>query len=558
MSKEKITRRKFVAGATVAAVSPMIVPRHVLGGVGYNAPSDTVNFALIGCGGQGKTDAGELVQGGQNLVALCDVDFGYVDREVANLARVREGRGGAPGGPGGANAPSPEQAARFQQMAEERRAQAVKLQEAYKSAKRHSDFRKMLEQQKDIDAVVVATPDHTHAVIGKTAMELGKHAYIEKPLTWSVQEARVLREVAARTKVATQMGNMGHSSEGAALVNEWVQAGVIGKVTEVHVWTNRPVNFWPQGVPRPVKQNPPAAPAPQAPQQGAPGGLSSAGGPPPGMAFGNEWSARRVNRTLAAAMGEEGAPTGLDWDLFLGPAPEVAYHGIYHPFNWRGWTDWGTGAIGDMAAHLIDHPYWALGLTYPTSVEATFTPFGTDNKNQPVSYPMASQIVYKFPARGAQPPVKLTWVDGGLMAPRPDALPDDVPLNPGGGVIFIGEKGILVHGTYGSDPKLYPQSLHEAAAKVPKTYFRVEKSGDGPFAQAKHRMNWINAIKGKEKATCPFEYATRLTETMLLGVVAMRAGQGKRIYYDGNVGRITNLEAANQYLHREYRKGWTL
>ncbi len=558
MSKEKITRRKFVAGATVAAVSPMIVPRHVLGGVGYNAPSDTVNFALIGCGGQGKTDAGELVQGGQNLVALCDVDFGYVDREVANLTRAREGRGGGPGGPGGANAPSPEQAARFQQMAEERRAQAVKLQEAYKSAKRHSDFRKMLEQQKDIDAVVVATPDHTHAVIGKAAMELGKHAYIEKPLTWSVQEARVLREVAARTKVATQMGNMGHSSEGAALVNEWVQAGVIGKVTEVHVWTNRPVNFWPQGVPRPVKQNPPAAPSPQAPQQGAPGGLSATGGPPPGMSFGTDWTARRVNRALAAAMGEESAPTGLDWDLFLGPAPEVAYHGIYHPFNWRGWLDWGTGAIGDMAAHLIDHPYWALGLTYPASVEATFTPFGTDNKNQPVSYPMASQIVYKFPARGAQPPVRLTWVDGGLMAPRPDALPDDVPLNPGGGVIFIGEKGILVHGTYGADPKLYPQSLHEAAAKVPKTYFRVETSGDGPFAQAKHRMNWINAIKGKEKATCPFEYASRLTETMLLGVVAMRAGQGKRIYFDGNAGRITNNESANQYLHREYRKGWTL
>lgn len=270
------------------------------------------------------------------------------------------------------------------------------------------------------------------------------------------------------------------------------------------------------------------------------------------------WSARRVNRTLAFAMGDEGVPAGVDWDLFLGPAPEVPYHGIYHPFNWRGWLDWGTGAIGDMAAHLIDHPYWALGLTYPTSVEATFTPFGTDNKNQPVSYPVASQVVYKFPARGAQPPVKLTWVDGGLMAPRPDALPDDVPLNPGGGVIFIGEKGILVHGTYGADPKLYPQSLHEVAARVPKTYFRVETAGSGPFAQAKHRMNWINAIKGKEKATCPFEYASRLTETMLLGVAAMRAGQGKRIYYDGEAGRITNLADANQFLQREYRKGWSI
>lgn len=545
MSKEKITRRNFVAGATLAAASPMIVPRHVLGGVGYSAPSDTVNFALIGCGGQGKTDSGELVTGGQNLVALCDVDFGYVDREVEGLTRQRTpgGGGGGRGAGQGGNTPTPEQAARMQQMMEERRTQAVKLQAAYKSAKRYSDFRKMLEQQKDIDAVVVATPDHSHAVIGKAAMELGKHAYIEKPLTWSVAEARMLREVAARTKVATQMGNMGHSSEGAALVNEWVQAGIIGKVTEVYVWTNRPVNYWPQGVPRPAPAVAPAA-AGAAPQAG--------GG------FGNDWSARRVNRTLATAMGQEGVPAGLDWDLFLGPAPDVPYHGIYHPFNWRGWTDWGTGAIGDMAAHLIDHPYWALGLTYPTSVEATFSPFGTDNKNQIASYPMASQIVYHFPARGAQPKVKLTWVDGGLMAPRPDALPDDVPLDPGGGVIFIGEKGILMHGTYAANPKLYPQSLHEAAAKVPKTFFRVEKAGEGQFAQAKHRMNWINAIKGKEKATCPFEYASRLTETMLLGVVAMKAGQGKRIYYDGNAGRITNFEAANQYLQREYRKGWTL
>ncbi len=542
MSKEKITRRKFVAGATLAAASPMIVPRHVLGGVGFKAPSDTVNFALIGCGGQGKTDSGELVAGGQNLVALCDVDFGYVDREVANLTRPREGGGGGNRGAQGGAQPTAEQQARMQQMAEERRAQAVKLQEAYKNAKRHADFRKMLETQKDIDAIVVATPDHTHAIIGKTAMELGKHAYIEKPLTWSIAEARMLRELAAKNpKLATQMGNMGHSSEGAALVNEWVQAGVIGKVSEVCVWTNRPVNYWPQGVPRPVKQAPPAA--------GAPG---------MGGSFGNDWSARKVNRTLAGAMGEEGVPTGLDWDLFLGPAPEVPYHGIYHPFNWRGWTDWGTGAIGDMAAHLIDHPYWALGLTYPTSVEATFSPFGTDNKNQIASYPIASQIVYHFPARGAQPKVKLTWVDGGLMAPRPDALPDDVPLDPGGGVIFIGEKGILVHATYASNPKLYPQSLHEVAAKVPKTYFRVEKSGEGQFAQAKHRMNWINAIKGKEKATCPFEYASRLTETMLLGVVAMKTGQGKRIYYDGNAGRVTNNDAANQHLQREYRKGWTL
>ena len=539
MKKNKISRRKFVTGTTGVALSAMIVPRHVLGGVGYNAPSDTVNFALIGCGGQGKTDSGELVAGGQNMVALCDVDFGYVDREVAGLTRTRGGGPGG-GGPGGGGGAQPNEA--MMKAMEARRMQSVQLQEAYGKAKRYTDFRKMLEQQKDIDAIVVATPDHTHAVIGKTAMELGKHAYIEKPLTWSIAEARTLREVAARTKVATQMGNMGHSSEGAALVNEWVQAGVIGAVKDVQIWTNRPVNFWPQGVPRPGA--PPAA-------AGAP-----AGG---GASFGNDWSARKVSRILGTAMvGNYPKPEGMEWDLFLGPAPEVEYHPIYHPFNWRGWTDWGTGAIGDMGAHLIDHPYWALGLTYPTSVEATFSPFGTDLQNKAVSYPMASQVVYRFPARGAQPPVTITWVDGGLMAPRPDALPENVQLNPGGGVIFIGEKGILVHETYASNPKLYPESLMEVAAKVPKTYFRVESTGTGQFAAAKHRMNWINAIKGKEKATSPFEYATRLTETMLLGVVAMKTGQGKRIYYDGVAGKITNNADANQHLQREYRQGWTL
>ncbi len=542
MKQDKITRRKFVAGTGGAALSAMIVPRHVLGGVGYNAPSDTVNFALIGCGGQGKTDSGELVAGGQNMVALCDVDFGYVDREVANLTRQRgPGGGGGFGNRPGATPPTEAQMAAMQKMQDERRAQAVKLQEAYKSAKRYTDFRKLLDTQKDIDAVVIATPDHTHAVIGKSAMELGKHAYIEKPLTWSIKEARVLREVAARTKVTTQMGNMGHSSEGAALVNEWVQAGVIGKIKEVNVWTNRPLGFWPQGVPRPGKP-PVVADAPT-------GNMNSS----------SDWTARTVNKALAGAMdGNYPTPGGLEWDLFLGPGPEVAYHPIYHPFNWRGWLDWGTGAIGDMAAHLIDHPYWALGLTYPTSVEATFTPFGVDLSNNRVSYPMGSHVVYHFPERNGQPPVKLSWFDGGLMPARPEALPDDVQLDGGGGAVFIGEKGILVHGTYASNPRLYPQSLMDVAAKVPKTYFRVETSGTGPMAGAKHRMNWINAIKGKEKATCPFEYATRLTETMLLGVVAMKVGQSKKIYYDGEKGLITNNTDANQYLQREYRKGWTL
>jgi predicted dehydrogenase len=514
MSQNKVSRRGFVAGTAGVAFGAMVVPRHVLGGVGYLAPSETVNVAIVGCGGQGAADATEIVEGGQNLVALADVDFGFVDSTMPGRARGRNGQ------------PNPS---------------GVKLQQAYGKAKRYADYRKMLEEQKDIDGVVVATPDHTHAVIANAAMELGKHVYVEKPLTWSVHEARVLRETARRTKVVTQMGNQGHSSEGAALINEWIHAGVIGPVREVHVWTNRPI--WPQGIPRPGK--PVAAPA----------GARRARG---GGGSGNRWNSRRLNETIASAIdGGETPPPGLDWNLFLGPAPEVAFHPIYHPFNWRGWLDWGTGALGDMGAHLIDHPYAALGLKYPTSIEATSTPWGMDNKNQPASYPLATQAVYHFPARGSEPPVKMTWCDGGLMPGRPDALPDSVTLDRGGGVILIGEKGILLHGTYGDKPKLYPESLMEEAGRVPKSHPPIQ-TADGPKRSAPHRMNWIDAIRERSKTTCPFEYAGPLTETMLLGVVALRAGQGVRIEYDGESGKISNNSTANQYLRREPRKGWNI
>ncbi len=495
MPSGKMSRRSFVSGTALTAFGATILPRHVLGGAGYRAPSDRLNFAMIGAGGRGNSDAAALITGGEQVVALADVDFGHVDRTSAGWMKNRDGT------------PNPE---------------GIKLNEAYARARRYSDFRRMLDEQKDIDAVVVATPDHIHAIAAKQAMELGKHVYVEKPLTYSVREARVLGETARRTGVVTQMGNQGHSTTDARRINEWVRAGIIGPVREVFVWTNRPI--WPQGVPRP-------AVTPVAPDE-------------------VKWSQRDVSRELAAVMG--GAypvPSDVHWDLFLGPSPAVPYHPIYHPFNWRGWVDWGVGALGDMGAHLIDHPYWALGLQLPVSVEATSSPFGLDAQGQPASYPQATKVIYEFEGRGEMPPVTMTWYDGGLMPARPAVLPEEVPLQRGGGAILVGEKGILMHETYGSNPRLYPESLMEAAEKVPASIPRVETS---------HQMNWANAARGDGKVVSPIEYAAPLTETMLLGVVALRTGQGQKIHYDGAAGRVTNIPRANDFLHREYRPGWTL
>jgi predicted dehydrogenase len=508
MARRKVTRREFVADAGRVALGAMIVPRRVLGGPGYVAPSDTLNVAIVGAGGMGMENAQALVA--ENIVAVCDVDFGYVERSLKGREKDKDGK------------PRPE---------------GIRLQEQFARAKRYADWREMLDKQKDIQGVVIATPDHLHAVIAKAAMESGKHVYVQKPLTWSVHEARALRETAKRTGVKTQMGNQGHSMEGARFVNEWIAAGIIGPVHEVHVWTNRPI--WPQGIPRPM---PPAE-----------GSVKAA----------PSWNMRAIADLTSNAMwGSYPPPEGFRWDLYLGPVTEeIAYHPIYHPFNWRGWLDFGVGALGDMGAHLIDHPYWALGLTQPTSVEATSSPWGSiplavpadappgTPRRKPVSYPQAMMVHYEFPASGARPPVKLTWYDGGLMAPRPDVLPDDVQLNREGGVIFLGEKGILMHETYGANPKIWPDSLMQAAQAVPKSIPRIE---------VKHEENWVLACKGKAAESSPIEYAAQLTETMLLGIVALRAGQGKKILYDASKMEITNAPEANQYLTREYRSGWSV
>ncbi|MGH7449117.1 MAG: Gfo/Idh/MocA family protein [Longimicrobiales bacterium] len=493
-----MTRRTFV-GAATTAMSALVVPRHVLGGAPYVSPNAKLNIAIIGAGGMGMSNAENMTA--ENIVAICDVDFPYVERQLASKQKDGEGK---------------------------ERPEGIKVKEAYMKAVRYSDFRVMLEKQKNIDAVVIATPDHTHAYIADMAMKMGRHVYLQKPLTATVHEARVLRDTARATGVVTQMGNQGHSMDDARVINEWIQAGVIGPVREVHIWTNRPI--WPQGIPRPADF------ASLQDSEGAPAEPRTS------------WNSRAIQEATAAAMsGDYRVPDTLDWDLFLGPA-DVPYHPVYHPFNWRGWIDFGVGALGDMAAHLLDHPYWALGLTYPTSVEATSTPFGGPRDN-PATYPLAMTAHYEFPARGMQPPVRVNWYDGGLMPPRHALLPDDFAFNRQGGVLYIGEWGILLHETYGSNPHLFPVSLMEQAQAVPQTYPRI---GDN------HETNWIRACKHETQATCPFEYAAPLTEVMLLGLVALRAGQGKKIVFDPASMHITNDPAADQYLTREYRAGWSL
>ncbi len=497
------SRRDFVKTVALTGAGLTIVPRHVLGR-GQTPPSDRLNIAGIGVGGMGKINLLNLGRE-NNIVALCDVDWDYAGRAWdslgADLTREQE---------------------RLPKVSEEpARRNSVDRIESLKKIladdlprlKRHRDFREMLERQKDIDAVVVATPDHTHAVIALAAMDLGKHVYVQKPLAWSVEETRELARQAKRKKVVTQMGNQGHSWDDGRRVVEWVRAGAIGDVREVHVWTNRPLAYWPQGIPRPEPQR---------------------------IASELRWNMPGVMSRLANAMGLYAVPDTLSWDLFLGPAPLVEYHPVYHPFNWRGWADWGVGAIGDMGAHLIDHAFWALDLGHPTSVETVSTPFNGG------SFPMATTTYYEFPARGSMPAVKLTWYDGGLLPPKPDELGED-KLNATGGGLLVGSKGKLLYDTYGLNPRLLPASLHDSAGTPAPTLPRITTS---------HEMNWANAAKGNGEASTPFEYAARLTETMLLGIVALRAGT--KIHYDGAKMRVTNSAAANDFLTRRYRRGWEL
>src|SRR5499427_1123798 len=514
------SRRKFIRNVAIAGTGLTIVPRYVIGR-GFAAPSDRLNIAAVGVGGQGRTNLVNLAT--ENIVAMCDVDWGFAnkrfDRLSADIQRVRERLAWPTDKPylnaqGRPELPLTE-IERQRLHAQIDRTMRLK-DEHLQRAKRYQDYREMLDRQKDIDAVVVATPDHMHAPIALAAMELGKHVYVQKPLTWSVAEARQLARKAKDTHLATQMGNQGHSWDDARKAVEYVWAGSIGEVREVHIWTNRPLGYWPQGIPRPEPLKTPIEKLP--------------------------WNGTGVNARLANSFaGNYPIPESLAWDLFLGIAPYVEYHPIYHPFNWRGWVDWGNGPLGDMGAHLIDVSMWALDLGFPATIETISTPFNG------ASYPNATMTIYEFPARGDKPAVKMTWYDGGLLPPKPIELGEHEELNKGGGALLVGSKGKLLHETYGRNPRLLPLSLHESFGTPQQKLPRI--------ADESHEMNWANAAKGLAATSCPFEYAAQLTEVMLLGIVALKAG--RKIEYDAANMRVVNVAAANQYLRRQPRPGWS-
>jgi predicted dehydrogenase len=449
------SRRKFLSSSAAAAAGIMVVPRHVVGATQKKkAPSDTLNIACVGVGGMGFSDTRGVRS--ENIVALCDVD----DEQMAKLLRSEE--------------------------------LEPKEKAMYEKATKYRDFRRMLEKEKGIDALTVTVPDHNHTVIAMAAIRLGKHVYVQKPLAHTIKEARMLAKAAKDANVVTQMGNQGHSKEGARLICEWIWDGAIGNVNEVHVWTNRPI--WPQGIDAP-KEIP-------------------------------------------------SVPSTLDWDVWLGPAPFRPYHPAYHPFAWRGFWDFGTGALGDMGAHLLDQPFWALKLGYPTSVQASSTPFTKD------CYPWAEVVTYEFPARGSMGPVKLTWWDGGLTPPRPAELEDGRLMgDEGGGVLFRGDKGLLMCGTYGENPRLIPESRMQEYKRPEKTIPRSPGI----------REEWIEAIKKGAKSTTDFSYAGPLTEVMLLANVAVRLkDKNMKLLWNGEKMEFTNLPEANQFLHFDYRPGWSL
>jgi predicted dehydrogenase len=456
-ARTSISRRQFL-GSAAAAAGFFIVPRNALGGRGKQPPSETLNIAGVGLGAMGSDNLTGCVD--TNIVALCDVDWA--------MASVT-----------------------FQR---------------YPKASRYKDYRRMLDKEKSIDGVVVATPDHTHAVITAEAMKRGKHVYTQMPLTHDVWEARQLVKIARQTGVATQMGNERYSGPTIRSLCEYIWDGAIGPIREVHCWTNRPQ--WPQGLNRPLDK--PAVPA------------------------------------------------ELDWDLWLGSAQERPYNPAYHPYNWRGWRDFGTGALGAMGCHTMDGAYWALKLAEAETLRIDADSTGPTDE----SYPLAATVRYHFGARGEMPPVTVNWYDGGRRPPRPKEMPDTREFIGSNGTIFVGEKGKLVFGalTAGTNPgqagpRFLPQSLGLSYRKPRQTIPRLSGKRQW-FKMSRHEEDWLRACKGQRPACSRFEIAGPLTEIALLGDIAVLTG--RPIEWDGKNLRITNDPEANRLIRRTYRRGWTL
>ncbi|MGE5611940.1 MAG: Gfo/Idh/MocA family protein [Bacillota bacterium] len=445
----KMNRREFLKAAAAATAAFTIVPRHVLG-AGQTPPSEKLNIAGIGIGGQGAGVLNDMAT--DNIVALCDVDWN----------------------------------------------KAAGTFKKFEKAEKFKDYRVMLDKMgKSFDAVMIATPDHMHAPISMAAMRAGKHVYVEKPMAHSIEEARIMTEFAKKAKLVTQMGNNGHAGEGLRQTKEWIDAGAIGTVREVHVWTDRPGvagarQWWPQ----PAKPAPVPAPA---------------------------------------------VPENIDWDLFLGAAPERPYNPNIHPFAWRGYFDFGTGALGDMAVHNMDPAFYALGLDAPIAAAAKTSELGQD------SYPAWQIITYEFAAKGNRPALKIYWYDGGKLPPTPKDIEGQFQLSDNG-IIFIGDKGTMVCGGWSGTPRLFPASRRREFQLPAKSIPR----------STGHRSEWIQACKDNkpEDAKAGFWYSGPFTEALLVGNLAVRLQ--KRIEWDSAKMKATNAPEADALIHKKYRAGFSI
>ncbi len=464
--EDSTSRRRFLQLTTLSAALA-VAPRRVLGGPGQVAPSQKITLAGIGLGGQGLQNMIALQALPEvQVVAVCDVDResgGYISWNWSQ-GNEKQNCGREPA----------------RRLMDENYAKRQRSGQ-YHGCKAYADYRELLAKE-DVDAVMIATPDHTHAVITVAALERGKHVYCEKPLTWSVAEARRVTEAAREAKVATQCGNQGQASESARLVREIIADGAIGAVREVQVWS--PARFWSWPA---WEGKPPETPP---------------------------------------------VPEGLDWDLWLGPAPIRPYHPAYHPWTWRNWLDFGTGLLGDLGLHKLSTVFKALELGHPVSVEGSATKLSSE------TFPLGEIARFEFPARGEKPPVILTWYDGGLKPPRPPELDPDDPMQD---VIYIGDKGKLM------GERLLPESRMEKYRPPPKTLPR----SPGQYQE------WIAAISGGPPAGANFvDHAGLLTEVCLLGNIAVRMHQ--KLLWDGVRMEFKGASSANKLLSREYRQGWEL